>query len=68
MARTKSRWRRRLERELVPAVIGLGAVALISVISSGNALGVVPEPIQSPASTCSWHAPEAAPTCLSEQP
>jgi hypothetical protein len=68
MARTKSRWRRRLARELVPAVIGLGAVALITVISSGNALGVVLEPVHSPASTCSWHAPEAAPTCIREQP
>jgi hypothetical protein len=62
MARTKTRWRRRLARELVPALIGIGAVALITVNASQSALGVViPGQVNSPARTCSTRVPTPPP-------
>jgi len=49
-------WRRRVVRELVPAVIGLGAVAVLTAVSSHQALGVVPEPTTVQQSVCSGAA------------
>lgn len=53
--------RRRLTRELVPALIGVGAVALITVSASQQALGVVIT--DHPTSTCSLHSTRLAPDC-----
>jgi hypothetical protein len=66
MARTKTRWRRRLARELVPALIGIGAVALITINASQSALGiVVPGQVDSPTRMCSRQVPAPTPpfTC-----
>jgi hypothetical protein len=39
-------------RELVPAVVGLGAVAVLTAVSSHQALGVLPEPTTVEQSAC----------------
>jgi hypothetical protein len=66
MARTKTCWRRRMARELGPALIGIGAVALITINPSQSALGiVVPGQVDTPARTCSTRVPAPPPpfTC-----
>ena len=62
MARSKSR-RRRLVRELVPALIGIGAAALITVNASHNALGFLPEPKSGNPPVCASPTPPFAPSC-----
>ena len=57
------RRRRRWVRELVPALIGIGAAALITVIASQNALGVLPEPKSSNPPGCASPTPPFASSC-----
>jgi hypothetical protein len=57
------RLRRRWVRELVPALIGIGAAALITVIASQNALGHLPQPKISNPPVCASPTPPFAPSC-----
>jgi hypothetical protein len=57
------RRRRRLVRELVPALIGVGAAALITVNASHNALGFLPEPKSSNPPGCASPMTPLASSC-----
>jgi hypothetical protein len=61
--RTKTGWRHRLARELVPGLIGIGALAIVTISASQSALGVVLTPVHNSASACSSHSPQAAFDC-----
>lgn len=55
--------RRRIAREIVPGLVGLGAVAVLTLVSSHNALGVQ-SPAPTPATTCASHGHGACPVQL----
>ena len=57
------RRRRRLVRELVPALLGVGAAALITVTASQNALGLLQQPKISNPPVCASPTPPVAPSC-----
>ena len=66
MPRTKTGWRRRLARELIPGLIGIGAVALMTTSASQQALGVILEPLHSQTSACSSFSPRAGFDCIAD--
>jgi hypothetical protein len=68
LSRSHGRLRRRLVRELVPGLIGIGAAALITANASYTALGVILPPTGTQAAVCSPQPPPLAPRCPVQLP